>query len=475
MKQIEYWLKRNRRRITFGRFLSRAADSLAAFLFLFGAMVLGVRMILPAWWPGIGWLALLEIPMLLAAFWYAMIVRPKAYEADAALDERLQAGGLLMSMRETGDTTWARAIDQSPKQWKDALAPLPWIKCGKALVLPAVFAAAACMLPGRSSATGPVLRNTVGRAATGELQTILQQLSSSNLVDSSRTSQMTELVRQLVGDSETQPLTNQKWGVIDSVRDAMQMELDSSSMSAGNALSLLQSLQKQVGETGFDPSQLANGTLPTADQIQKMLGGINPQQTEQLFGTLSGLMKTLSQNGTNESLPPEVRQLLKEVMVDGELQLPKDVFSQLAMLNKMGGMLQQENNLLTDVRDRFLSGESSWTELGGSLVSQMMNGESNAAGVESTGIDSVAEALQSVFGNESADQESQFDQVTVTAPERQRNPEIVVPQVPTAGSLTPPQRNAARDFSGSDGNERWSRRFRPRHRQVVERYFTGQN
>ena len=479
MKHIDYWLKRNRRRITFGRFLSRATDSLAAFLFVFGAMVLGVRMILPAWWPTIGWFALLEIPMLLAAFWYAMIVRPKPYEAAAVLDERLGTGGLLMSIHETDNVEWMAMIDKSPRQWADALAPLPWLKFGKAIVVPALFALTACTIPGRVNSAPPVLRNSVARNATGELQNLLEKLSSSKLTDSSRTAQMMELVQQLVAESETQPLTNEKWAVIDSVRDAMRMELDSSANSAGNALSLLQSLQTQLGASGFDPSQLekiANGDfssgMPTAE-VTQLLSNLDPQQTSQLMTTLSSLTKMLTQNETaNGSLPPEVREMLQEVMSDGELQLPGDIMSQLSLLNKMGGFLQQENDLLSDVRNQLMSGDASWSQLGGALVSQLVNSKPDDS---ATGTNPITEALQSVFGNESDEQQNQFDEVTVTAPERQRNEPIVSPQIPDAGPEVATKRNTARDFSNSEGDERWSRRFRPRHRQVVERYFAGQN
>ena len=259
----------------------------------------------------------------------------------------------------------------------------------------------------------------------------------------------------------------------------MRMELDSSANSAGNALSLLQSLQTQLGASGFDPSQLekiANGDfssgMPTAE-VTQLLSNLDPQQTSQLMTTLSSLTKMLSQNETaNGSLPPEVREMLQEVMSDGELQLPGDIMSQLSLLNKMGGFLQQENDLLSDVRNQLMSGDASWSQLGGALVSQLVNSKPDDS---ATGTNPITEALQSVFGNESDEQQNQFDEVTVTAPERQRNEPIVSPQIPDAGPEVATKRNTARDFSNSEGDERWSRRFRPRHRQVVERYFAGQN
>ena len=467
MKNIEYWLKRNHRRITFGRFLSRASDSLGAFLFLFGAMVLGVRLALPQWWPSIGWFALLEIPMLAAAFWYAMIVRPKPYEADAVLDERLGTGGLLMTLRETGDSEWARSIDKTSKQWNDSLVRLPWGRCARSVVVPVLFALAACTIPGRTSVATPVLRNSVGRQATGDLQKLLDKLASSNLVDSQRTDQLRETVRRLVAESETQPLTHQKWGVIDSVRDVMRMELDSSSMSAGNALSLLQSLQKQFAESGFDPANMKAGEIP----LEQLAQGFDPDQAKRLVGTLSGLAKALSQNSSNENFPPEVAELLRKVMSNGELKLPEDLPSQLAMLNELSGLIRDESDLLSDVRSQLLSGDNSWTQLGGSLLSGMMGGRRD----DPVGIaNPLNSAFQSIFGSESDQQQKLFDQVTVAAPPREREDKINS-GIPTVGPEAQSVRNEPREFGDSEGNERWSRRFRPRHRKVVERYFANRD
>jgi hypothetical protein len=228
---------------------------------------------------------------------------------------------------------------------------------------------------------------------------------------------------------------------------------------------LLQSFQQQFAEAGFDPSKLKTGEIP----LDQLAQGLDPGQTQKLAGTLAGLARSLSQNSSNENFPPDVAELLKKVLANGELQLPDDLPSQLAMLNDLSGLLHDETDLLSDIRHQFLSSDKSWTQLGGSLLSGMMGrGPDNSIG----NTNPLNSARASVFGSESDEQQQLFDEVTVQAPPRARN-ETASPENPTAGPATRTIRNEAREFDDSEGHERWSRRFRPRHRKVVERYFAN--
>ena len=57
-------------------------------------------------------------------------------------------------------------------------------------------------------------------------------------------------------------------------------------MSAGSALSLLQSLQKQFAESGVDPANMKAGEIP----LEQLAQGFDPDQAKKLAGTLSGLV-----------------------------------------------------------------------------------------------------------------------------------------------------------------------------------------
>lgn len=467
MKPIEYWLNKNRRRITFGHFLNRASTSLSAFLFLFGAVILGIRLVKPDWWPRVLWLGFLEVPMLLAAWWYATIKRPKPAEADAILDRRLGTGGLLMTLRETGEAAspgeWSASINKTPLEWSNALFPLPWLRCSKTLVLPILFALGTCMIPGRSNGRVPVLRNSVARAATGELQSMLQQLLKSQLVDSARAGELQNTIQQLIAESESQPLTHEKWGVIDSIRDVMKTELDSSSLSASKALSVLQSLQQSLKQSGFDPSQLENGQFPT-----ELLSNLTERDAKQLSTTVAGITQMLIRNN-NDGLPDEIKKLLNEMTTGGQIQLPQDMASQFALLNSLRELLQNENQLLSGIRKELSASDQSWAGLGTSLLSDMLGGNDPANPSNQTGMQSM---INSIFGGESKKQEQEFDQVEVAAPDRERD--LSLPQ--TAPDVSDNDdavvRSDPREFENSEGNERWSRKLRPRHRKVVERYFS---
>src|SRR5579863_7828964 len=90
-------------RIRQGEFLRRAADTGAGFLFAFGAVVLTVKLLIPAAWPNVLWGGLTLIPVWGAAWWMARQTPLTRCEAVARLDSTLGSGGLLMMLSELPD------------------------------------------------------------------------------------------------------------------------------------------------------------------------------------------------------------------------------------------------------------------------------------------------------------------------------------------------------------------------------------
>ena len=67
MSEQERWIARFTKRIFWGRFLHQAANWLVAFLFVFGTIVLLVKLSLPDFWPHVLWIGGFAVPSLLAA------------------------------------------------------------------------------------------------------------------------------------------------------------------------------------------------------------------------------------------------------------------------------------------------------------------------------------------------------------------------------------------------------------------------
>src|SRR3569623_2136212 len=110
MAPVNRWIDRFENRLLWGRFLQRAAESLAVALFVFGPAVLIVRLWIPQAWPHVLWLAVGVMPAAAFAWYQARRSRDARSRAGAMLDQALDTGGLLMTLTEQPDPQWAERL-----------------------------------------------------------------------------------------------------------------------------------------------------------------------------------------------------------------------------------------------------------------------------------------------------------------------------------------------------------------------------
>ena len=102
----EVWIARCWTRLRFGQFLTSAADWLAIYLFVLGSAVLITKLAVPTFWPHVLWLAVGAVPVAFAAWCVSGRELFSRTESVALLDNRLEAGGLLMSLCEAPGGQW---------------------------------------------------------------------------------------------------------------------------------------------------------------------------------------------------------------------------------------------------------------------------------------------------------------------------------------------------------------------------------
>ncbi len=139
MTTLELWIKRHHRRLAFGLFLERAGESLAVFLFLFGASVLTAKLFLPQFWPHVLWLGFLAVPLALLAARFALGAAFSRSESVALLDRQLKAGGLVMALAETDDPAWHGKLPKTPELWRRKLPKVWPVRFFRLVGWPSVF------------------------------------------------------------------------------------------------------------------------------------------------------------------------------------------------------------------------------------------------------------------------------------------------------------------------------------------------
>jgi hypothetical protein len=152
-----------------------------------------------------------------------------------------------------------------------------------------VFAIVACVVPWRMAFSSSTLQNTVGQRETQELVQLLEELKEAGVLEQQEQEKLDEEIQKLAEDTSRAPLTHEKWETVDSLRERMQMRLDSSARSLDKALSAVTSLESAE----FD----SNGELTDLD----------PEYSEQLLEDIRDALK----NTSIDELPPSLQDLAR--------------------------------------------------------------------------------------------------------------------------------------------------------------------
>ena len=432
---------RLRRRMLIAEFLRLATAGTAAFLVAFGLALLAVKLFAPRYSLEAWWGALAVLPVLAFAAWRASLRKPTDRDVVALLDQRLGAGGLLMTLAERPDPRWRERLP-SAERWAAALPRLRPVRFAKVVAVPALFAAGAGFIPPREEPP-PAPQVTAGTDAAKELAETFELLDQAAALDDDAKEDLKREIDQLTDEAQERPLTHERWETVDALRERLRSGLAATDLPVSKGRSAAAALA--AASAGGEPLSI--------------------ERAEQLSEDLAEALETLRKNGAFDrpaGLPSDLQQLLKS----GDWRLPTDLAEGEKTLGELSKLLDAERKRLTEARGQCQAC------LGGKGALGSLLGEGTRPG--RGGISEGGGSAELTYGAESNEQAAQF-KAAVLPPgflDKPNNETAGVtasaPQVDPAG---PAARNAARSSAPATGQATWDRPLRPRHREVVRGYF----
>ncbi|MEX0716529.1 MAG: hypothetical protein WD066_08080 [Planctomycetaceae bacterium] len=468
MTSADIWVDRELRRLRFGAFLERAAEWLAAFLFVFGGAVLVVKLAVPSLWPHILWSGLLALPVLAGAWWRSGRNRWTRSEAVALLDRRLELGGLLMTLSEAPDDEWSRRLPGVEAKWREALPRVRPVRFARWIAMPVLFAAATGFVPLRDFDEPPTILNASRERATERLEFMLERLSEVSALDEKDREELREEIAKLEEETKEGPLTHEKWETIDALEKRMRIRLDAATMQANQARDAAAALADAAGADG-QPL-----TLERQERLEK-----------ELIETL----KKMAENGAFKNAGEGLKNELQRLTKSGNPRLPQDAAERQKLLDELREHLDRESEKLAEARAQCQGGNcpgGTCSHCGGDG-----HGEDGAdcphcegtgqSGREQDGnrpgrggVNRGRGDAELTYGDESDEKNTRFKE-TILPPGFLDQPKddilglrAVEPEVNETGSTA---RGTARELGPATGSETSGTELRPRHRQVVKRYF----
>lgn len=473
----ELWIARCWKRLRFGQFLTAAADCLAVYLFALGSAVLITKLAMPEFWPNVLWLVSGAVPVAFAAWLISGRELFSRTESVALLDNRLEAGGLLMTLCEAPDELWEERLPQLETLWKSSLPQYRPVRFARQMVGPLVFMVAACLVPLREIDAAPTLKNTAGEQATSQLQELLTELDKSDVLKEEEKQELEDEIAKLVEETKETPLTHEKWETVDALQERMRMRVETTAAELATAQQALAALK-----------DAADGDFSSLD-IESM---------EMLSKDVLETLQKMADQGAFDNMPKDLKDQLQRLMKNGgskgPFQLPKDPAELAELLDELDGFLQNESKKMSDLRSRCQGGkcqgcagcEAGCTCSGPTDVActcpNCPNG--NRAGGQRAGgmpgrggITRGRGDADLTWGDESTLEGTKFKE-SVLPPGMLDKPRdevvgvtIAAPETDVADSAP---RSAARAATAASGDETWKGTVRPRHRSVVKRYFDKQ-
>ncbi|MHC4879453.1 MAG: hypothetical protein ACYTGL_23610 [Planctomycetota bacterium] len=466
------WVARCLRRLRFGQFLDAAADLLAGSLFVFGGIVLVVKLALPEYWPHALWAGIGVLPATVFGWWLATRQRFTPLEALAVLDSRLRAGGLLLALNEAPDDEWQRRLPQLEELWQRSLPKLRPLPFARRLTLPILFAIAAGLIPAREVIAEQQSFSTAGQQATAELQELFEELEEAKVLEEEDEQQLNEEIEKLVEETQQTPLTHEKWETVDALRERLKLRVDTAGVSVDAARSALNRLAEATDGDLLD---------------------ISPEQLEELQKESLETLQKLADKGMFDRMSPELKEQLQRLMKDGEFKLPEDAGERSELLSELSNFLEQESNRLSELRSK-CEGQGQCQSCGKCEDGCLCSGPEDSACIcpncskgkcsscskngngrpGSGGISRGSGDAPLTWGDESTDENVKFKE-TILPPGSEDLPrdEVIglTVSAPDDEAAANAPRSAARGSTAATGDEIWRRRIRPRHRAVVRGYF----
>ncbi|QDU36431.1 hypothetical protein Mal4_07170 [Maioricimonas rarisocia] len=465
MTARERWLRRNLFRLHLGQFLRSAGDALSIYLCVFGTAVLFSKLLIPALWPHVLWMAVGIVPIVGWAWWRSRVDRFSEREAIALLDRSLGTGGLLMALSEAPDAEWESRLPQLEAAWRASLPRLRPRRFASYVTVPLLFAVGACLIPVRQSQATPIEPGTVGQNAAQDLEEMLVGLDEVEALEEEEKEELREEIEKLIEETADAPLTHERWEMLDSIEQRLRLRLDEAAAAAANA-----------GSAASLLAAAAAGDMPPMSAERKA------QLEEQVLEAL----EEMANRGAFANASPELQKALSEMLQNGKLNPSGDAGERAELMKELSEFLNEERSKLDEMRKKANDGKCSkcgsgecegdcdaqCSSCGGSCEGgQCKNGGSIPG---RGGVTRGRGDAEMTWGDESDDQNAKFKE-TVLPPGFLEDPKNEVLGV----TLAPPEetpdaaapRGAAREERATAGREAWNRQLRPRHRSVVRRYF----
>jgi len=471
----ELWIARCWKRLRFGQFLTSAADWLAVYLFVLGSAVLITKLAAPEFWPNVLWLVSGAGPVAFAAWWISGRELFSRTESVALLDNRLEAGGLLMTLCEAPDELWEERLPQLETLWKTSLPQYRPVRFARQMAGPFVFVLAACLVPLREVEAAPTLKNTAGEQATSQLQELLTELEKSDVLEEEEKQELEDEIARLVEETKDTPLTHEKWETVDALQERMRMRVETTAAELVTAQQSLAALKNAVD------GDFAKLSIESMDMLSK---------------DVLEMMQKMADKGAFDNVPKKLKDQLQRLMKNsgsnGKFQLPKDPKELSELLDSLDGFLQNESKKLSELRSKCKGGNCKGCpgcEAGcecsgpGDVVCTCPNcpnsgGQCAGGAAGSGGISRGRGDADLTWGDKSTLENTKFKE-SVLPPGMLDKPRdevvgitIAAPETDVAGSAP---RSAARAATAASGDETWKGTVRPRHRSVVKRYFDKQS
>ncbi len=452
MPNSQQWIHRHWRRLQWGQFLGICADRLAATFIGIGCAILLIKLFIPALWPYAPAL-LLFLAAVPVWSWFSIQKRQFSHEeATALLDQKLSAGGLLMTLSEAPDEEWARRLPQVEELWRNSLPRIRPKRFVSMTAVPCIFALLTCLVPIREFSEVMAKPREVSRETTEELESMLETLEEAEILDEKEKEELKQELEQFIQETKDQPLTHEQWETADSLRQQMQLSWQKNERSLESASAAIEELL----------SEMANQ------------GELSAEQLEQLESALGENLSSLASKACNGECPgmsESLKKALENAAKSGKLGLPEDGAAREKMLNELKEHLKSESERLAKQRS-----ECKGLCQGDGNGQGDCQGEGNKPG--KGGISRGRGDAAMVWGEESDLSNTKFKEV-VLPPGTLEDPSDEVqgityrePEVKPADSAA---RNPLRDSDPAAGKATWNRKLSPKHRDVVRKFFNSEN
>lgn len=471
MVPLQSWIDRFHSRIRLGEFLHRAADGLALFLFVMGTAVLGVRLGLPQLWPHVLWLAIGTIPIGIWAWWWAGRNMQSRRMTVAMLDQRLEAGGLLMTLDERPDLQWTEQLPNLDLDWQEALPRIQPKRFASYLAIPLLFAISVCFVPLREAQSTPIHPQEVARDATAQLEKLQEALDRAQILKQEEKEQIQQEIDKIQEEASDTPLSHENWETLDALQERLQLRINEAaakSQKFRNAVSRLADLGK-----GLDKSISEQEQAQLEQDVEEAIDELIKKNQESL-GKLPP--------GKEASAKQALQKRLEQLMKNGKPQLPSDPKERQELLDQLKQELEKEKEKLDELRkqarERGQRGEQGEGEDGEGEGGESGDSDQDQDGQPGKGgVNRGRGDADMTWGDESDAQKLKFKEIALPPGFLDKpKDEIVGIQTiaPNETTATSSAKRALQATKAAVGDTTWERRLSPRHRNVVKQYFANE-